>query len=321
MRGVGFAYPNNSMKFIKVLAASMGTLLLLTACSGNPIADRANSAYYDTKKVTDELGGAQLVFFEENQDEFGSYTRTFVELPKDFTLADGTPLTEEALSVLNTAVKFTSLEAIDSIALDTPARWEEWKTNVAPQYLHSQYLGDIYAETDEGETIAPGGSGIIFRDTSSQMPRLIRDGGVRIADKRFSNITVDTEDGVTYYVSMSGSALIYSTDDVAAPWRNAETRRTSTEGEFYKEDGTLMTKEEREAEYDAAVEAMGDQLADAYKDDKVNASLLYFNADYSMMKDGDVWKITSFSNTYTHNPADIQSNNGEQLNYRNNIKK
>lgn len=279
-----------------------------------------NSLHYDTKKNPNELGDSQLVFFETNEDEFGPYTRTYVELPKDFTLADGTVLSEQEFNILNTAVKFTSLEAIDSIALDNPARWEEWKATIAPQYLHSQYSGEILQSAEEPTVGMP--SGIILKDTSNEMPRLIRDGGVRIADKRFSGISFQTDDGgVTYGVYMSGSALIYSTDDVAAPWLNAQTRQSSTEGEFYKDDGTLMTREEREAQYDEFVRLYGDQLAEGYKDDKVNASLLYFTTEYFMVQEGGVWKIISASSVYTHNPTDIQSGNGEQLNYRNNIRK
>ena len=311
---------DSTMKLkLGVAGTTLGGTLFLTGCSSNPVSDVVATFSYDNKKVDNQTGNDQLTFFEETSDEYGFYTRTYVELPKDFKLSNGEELTEETYNILNTALKFTSLEAIDSIALDYPNRWDEWKTNVAPQYLHSQYIGEILQSSEVVGSGMP--TGIIFRDTNSEMPRLIRDSGVRVADKRFSDITIQTEDNGTYYVAMSGSALVYTTDDVAKPWRMDKTRAESLSGTYTNPDGSTVTEEQRLADYEAYLEASGGGLPEAYKDDKINSTLMYFNVYYTMIKDGNDWKIAGYSNTFTHNPADAQSGNSQQLDYRTKIKK
>ena len=296
-----------------VAGTTLGGTLFLTGCSaGNPVSDAVASFSYDNKKVDNQTGNDKLTFFEEVTDENGSYTRTYVELPKDFKLADGKELNKDMFDILNMTIKFTSLEAIDSVALDKPSRWEEWKANIAPQYLHSQYASDMFAMSE-----ADGGSGLIFVNNNNELPRLARDGGVRIADKRFTNISIETDNSGTYYVSMDGSALVYSTDDVAKNWRADTTRKDSLELEILNPDGTVMSEAERAAQYDAS----SHNVPQEYIDDKINSTLLYFSVSYSVVKEGNEWKIAGFSNVFSHNPSDVQSGNSSQLELRNNIKK
>lgn len=312
---------DSTMKLkLGVAGTTLGGTLFLTGCSGNPISDTVATFSYDNKKVDNQTGNDQLMFFEESSDEYGSYTRTYVELPKDFKLSNGEELTEETYNVLNTALKFTSLEAIDSITLDSPNRWEEWKTNVAPQYLHSQYIGEILQSSEAPAVGMP--TGVIFRDTNSEMPRLIRDGGVRVADKRFSDITIQSDNNGTYYVAMSGSALVYSNDDIAKPWWTEKDKAVFFERDIYNADGSIMTPEQKNNEWQKIeATAQQDTIPDAYKDDKMNSTLMYFNVYYTMIKEGNEWKIAGYSNTFTHNPADAQSGNSQQLDYRSKIKK
>ena len=301
---------------VGVAGTALGGTLLLTGCSGNPISDKVSSFVYDNKKVDNGTGTDKLTIFEETSDNLGKYTRTYVKLPEGFKDANGRVLQGDELAATEFAVKFTSLEAIDSIALDNATRWDEWKKNVAPNWIDGQYLADILSTSDS----TPEG-GIIFQNQASSMPNLVRDGGVRVADKRFSQIEVQYDaSNAVYYVKMTGSALIYSDDTPAKEWWSAEDKRLFFSQDQPNTDGSLMTEAQKEAEWASIVKSglNTKTMPDAYKDNAMNASTLQFSVSYSLKKESDgTFKIVGFGNTYTNNTSDIQSGNNEQLGYRN----
>lgn len=275
----------------------------LTSCAGVPSLDFDNLR--EKTEATQEL-----TFFEEAADEHGSYTRTFVELPTDFQLEEKLLVGDERI-VTELALKFASLEGIDSIVLDNPGRWEEWKSSVAPQYFHPDALTQI-VEFDSLSTFAP----IFFQD-STQMPRLIRDGGVRIADKRFSDIyTTYIPEEDMYIVNLVATAVAYSSDDQAGPvFLNRV--KTGSRDQFH-EDGSPLTDEEYEQWWSES-QSIRSVVPSALRDDKVNADIITYIGDFWFTKSGESWMISNVSATGSFDGNSPVSGNNAILGLRNNI--
>ena len=298
---------------VGLAGTALGGTLLLTGCSGNPISDKVNSVTYDGLKEKNSTGVDQLTFFEENTDEFGKYVRTYLALPKDFKLQDGKTLDSDSRGALDAAVKFTTLEALDSVALDNPNRWDEWKSNIAPQYISEKYINDILSNNASDSSSS---STIVFHTDAAVMPTLLRDGGVRVADKRISNIKVAKNPNTgAYDVTMQGTALVYSSDDKAKTWAIQASQDANSQVIMNNPDGTPMTREEQNASYLAAGGAV---VPSEYKDGANNSMIVTFSVSYSMVKENNSWKIAGYNNIFG-NTAQVQSGNNEQLGYRNNI--
>lgn len=281
----------------------------LTGCSGNPISDTVSKVTYDGFKVQNQSGSDKMILAEKVKDQYGEYTRTYVE-GSNVKLDDGSTPSGDKAAAINAAVKFTTLEALDSIALDDNSRWEEWKTNVAPQYISSKYIGSIFNKTD------PTASDIVLHNDNNILPVLLRDGGARIADKRVSHITATPNANGGYDVSMSGTALVYFNDKSGTPWYSSMAYNTTNAGQMYNSDGTVMTKEQQ----DAYLKSMGAATNPIYSDGKDNSMLLNYSTSYSMIKEGDSWKIAGYGNTFELKTGIVESGSG-QMDYRNNITK
>lgn len=278
-------------------------LIMLTGCQSLSVLD------FDNMRERTEAS-AELTFLEQQTDEFGSYVRTSVELPAEFQINEQ-PLEGDDRTVTELAVKFASLEGIDSIVLDNPGRWEEWKSSVAPQYFHPDALTQI-VEFDSLSTFAP----IFFQD-STQMPRLIRDGGVRIADKRFSDIvaTYSPEEDM-YIVSFVATAVAYSTDDQSGPVFLNRVKAGSRDQ--FHEDGTPFTDEEYEQWWSES-QSIQSVVPSALRDDKVNADIITYSGDFWFTKSGETWMISHVSATGSFDGNSPVSGNNAILGLRNNI--
>lgn len=288
----------------------------LTGCStANPV-DQVVAIGFDSSRDGNIAGSADLTFFETTSDSFGEYTRTFVTLPKDFKLNDGSIPTGDSKQALDAAVKFVTLESIDSIALDNPGRLQEWNDTVAPKYLSSKYINEILSSS-QGSVVWSGKSTTTDSSDVSTMPQLLRDGGVRVADKRITGADIIFSDGV-YSVNVTGNALVYSSDENALPWASAMNAiaNEDTLRMQVKPDGTLMTREE-------AIESLklgGFEVAKEYKDNATNAIVVNYMVSLTMVKEGDGFKIAGFGNSFT-NTQKVSSGNSAILANRDKVSK
>lgn len=266
---------------------------------------------FDQMNRTDNRSSAnQLVFAEQVTDEFGTYTRTYVKLPREFETQDGVTLDENGFEAASTAVKFMTLESIDSITLDTN-RWNEWETQVAPKYISAASLQQVlHPEGMDG--VFP----VFLPSQGDSLPILVRDGGVRVADKRIDSITATQDVNGKYEIKMSGSALAYSSDEQAAEWLRAKSRWDSINvGTMFNADGTPMTKEQQAAYYESLPPA---PLDPEYEDHKINATLLNFEGSFYMSRQGGQYMIEQLSVSVT-NTSQLTSGNSAQLNARNDV--
>lgn len=294
---------------IGAVGLGLGGTLLLSGCSSNggfnPTSLIAPSTE-DYKKPSTNPSDT-LLTFEKTSDSFGEYTRTYVNT--DGLKSGSSALTGNSLSAAEAAVKFLSLEALDSIALDNASRWEEWKTNVAPQYISSQYLNSVLTTvpTYGGATT----SNVILNNVDGVLPTLMRDGGVRVADKRISDIKVTEQNGA-YYVVIEGTAVVYADDASASAWLQKDTV-------IYNSDGTPMTPEQKaEAMKRPSFQQM--YSGPALTDGKPNGTIVKYSVGYNMVKEGDSWKIAGFNNTFEVNQSMFENNADGQLDYRNKVK-
>lgn len=308
-------------KGTKVTLAVVGGLVVVTGIGfgltvapfENPVNDAMAQAAMEPYKGRDVTGSTNLVFFDKANDQFGDYTRTFVS-PTTITLDDGNVPSDEEKAAIEAAVKFTTLEAIDSVAFDNPSRLDEWKTTVAPQYLDPDQLSALLNGISPNDGQIP--NGLIFVNSAQEIPQLLRDGGVRVADKRIGHITCTSNERGGYDVSIYGTALLYFNDEVGAPWYSVMSYNTTNAGQMFNSDGTVMTPSEQEA----YLKSMGAATNPIFSDGKDNAMLFTFTGDYSLKNVDGKWLISNAGGTYNVQSAMTQSGNG-QMGFRKNVVK
>lgn len=291
-----------------VAGTMLGGTLFLTGCSGGSptgITDSNSSEIIGEETLIDKSFGdsKSLVKFETIEDQYGKYTRTYLDGSKIKIINESNLSDKEAKDVVNLAVKFATLEVMDSIALDDGSRWEEWKTNVAPQYLHTNYIDSMLTSSEEGYNIRDI---VLNNGTSAHMPTLLRDGGVRVADKRIGDITIKELEGGIIDVSFNGSARFYAIDSSVGVWEN--------------KDAIANVKENTDAspEEIAALEAMVNDVSSKFKDGKDNVRNATFALAYTMLKDNGGWKIAGYSSGIELKSFDNVT--AEQNAYRDNVK-
>lgn len=259
----------NKMK-LGVAGIALGATLTLSGCAGiNPI----NSFTNIGKSQVYTSGTPELTEIESVEDEFGSYKRTTIKDTSSVVLTtDGIQNKEEGAAAKDFVVKFIVEETLDSIALDNEAQWDSWKTNVAPKYIHPDYIDEILSSETvlSSEWGTFGGKGIVLTDAGNSMPNLKRDGGARSTDKLFKTFTVDQDrsSAEIMYVYTTGSSFYRVTDeDSKAFWRG-----------FY---------------------GNNDFDSKGQLNDGIDQSLqVDFNLSYTLKKHDGQWKIAGFSNEF-----------------------
>lgn len=147
------------------------------------------------------------VFVDSVTDSRGTYAR-YVPV---YDFPSG--ISGEKKDAAQFALNFVFLEAIDSIAFDDPAGWDQWVSNVAQQYISASAINDVIA----GDSAGP--SQIIIRSDTlgGQNPFTIRDGGERVGNKTITSLSA-RKSGDTYIVDIKGSAIAYSDDQAMKDW-------------------------------------------------------------------------------------------------------
>ena len=285
---------------VAVVAAALASTLLLAGCAGDFGLPSTDPLEHSKSKLQQ-----QLIEFGRVSDSFGSYTRTYIDataIPfkndtdREFSDAELQP-------VLDTAVKFVSLEALDSIALDNASQWDTWKKTVAPQYISRNHINEVLNRVPDtgGKT-----SNIILQNTDKLVPVLLRDGGVRIADKRISSVIFKPKLAGSVSIEVSGTAIVYTDDKNGASWSKTDMRMQNP-------DGSLMTESQLKQ---AGIEP---GLADSpvYADGKPNSALLGFTVYFQYVKEDGKWMISDFSNSFGISTFDL--GDAGQLGFRNRI--
>ena len=263
----------NAVKTVLVLAIviALGIGVVLTGLWF--LLDRNSPLWDASKRALYESGVPELVELETVEDEFGSYKRTTLKDISSITLTNEAALNkEDGDSAKDFIIKFIVEEALDSIALDNEAQWDSWKTNMAPKYIHPDYIDEILgsgmAMSDEVGTY--GGQGIILTDAGNSMPNLKRDGTARSTDKLFKNFILDQDsmnpDIMKIYTTGS-SFYSVKDEDAKAFWR-----------EFYGNN-----------DFDSR----------PWLNDGLNQDIqVDFNLSYTLEKHDGQWKIAGFSNEF-----------------------
>jgi hypothetical protein len=223
-----------------------------------------------------KAGIPELTPIDEVTDEFGSYTRTTITDVDSVKITVGGSVDETTgIQVGQWALKFITEEALDSIVLDNQNAWEKWVKEVGPKYIHSDFIDEILSVAsydDYDGTSTASGTAVIMTDAGNALPTLLRDGGVRVGKKMFSEFTVSqesTEKNVVY-VYAQGQADYYVSDESAKAWYD----------DFYKNDEYSNSKE-------------------TLKDGRPQYVPIIFSVSYTVKEDGGQWKIAEYNNLFS----------------------
>ena len=289
------------------LALGVALVLSLSGCAGSSMfsGSKISTNINDYKVSGDEN---KLFEFETVKDSNGVYTRTFIDASglKFDNSTKGAFTDAQLKPVLETAMRFVSLEALDSVALDNASEWNTWKKTVAPQYISRNHLNEILNQVpptnDQGKT-----SNVILQNTDKLLPVLLRDGGVRIADKRIGSIEFRKGPSGGVEINIDGSAVVFVNDANGAIFR---TNRI----QVLNPDGTPMSA--------ADIKKNHVKLPppnETYSDGKPNAALLSFTLSFDYVKEGGKWMISGVDNFFFVGNFD-NGDNG-QLGFRDNVVK
>lgn len=264
----------------KVIATAgvVGMLSLVTACSGQGGAVNPNPTTAPTSSVVAITG--DIIANGTVTDEFGSYTPTKLDpksslyklnesvINKDELSAQGFT-TEDATAAQKWVLDFVSTEAVDSIALDSPAGWDKWKAEVANKYFDASRAEVLLANATNGKT-----SNVIY---NNKIPvTFARDGKARITkeDIKVSNIGAWSEGGAKY-IEVTGQSVV--------DYRVSE--KDNIKAYLAKNPG--MTEE--------SLKETNPSFFDG-KDETVSVTIDWI---YSLIKQGDgSFKLGGYNNTY-----------------------
>lgn len=194
-------------------------LVLISGCS--VVADPMSPIWEVSRNAIFEAGTPDLVPLEKVEDEYGSYLRTTVRDFSSIKYTDSNGVSEEGpKEAKEFIIRFIVEEALDSTALDNEQSWNSWKQDVAPKYLHSDYIQELLSRemvVDNGFGGSMGGRGIVLTDEKNTMPTLFRDGSSRSTGKLFTSFAFirDIEDPEVLNFRASGSAIYPVKDEDA----------------------------------------------------------------------------------------------------------
>jgi hypothetical protein len=270
---------NDAKRLRAYLPLWLAASLIFTGCS--LVQDPMSPLWEASRNAVYEAGVPELVELETVEDQYGSYIRTTIKDVSSIKNSelDG-PVKEGPEEAKNFIIKFIVEEALDSIALDNQNAWKSWKKNVAPRYLHSDYMKEILRRElvlDDGFGGSMGGTGIILTDAQNTMPTLYRSGSSRSTGKLFSRFTLieDFEDPRILYSTTQGSALYPVRDEDA---------KIYFQNYFRGEDGEFI---------DAGVES--DRALNDGRDSYIRVD---FNLSHTLKKENNSWKIIAFSSFF-----------------------
>lgn len=256
---------------------------------------------------------------ENLSDEFGSYSRTKTSYPDIDEVANFGLQDRELESALKFFTDFVMLEVLDSPALDNNAAYKQWVESIAPKFIDPDRFDSIVSAQDYGRVF-----GVIFNNfgplssmgyvpgTSEYMiPRLVRDGGPRVLNKKIWNIEAAPAQGGVHIRSLGSAAMITTTRNLDLQDYQHFLEGALTEPPF------CLTKD-------------GEEI-DGCNEGQIDYEVIFplrFQIGLYLTPSGDSWKISSFS-SYFHalNPGPYAPSNGTYpnpnflLELRQNLKK
>jgi hypothetical protein len=152
--------------------------------SETPVAETLDTAtkYGDVhayKLITDDAGEYAATTINEDAAAY-NYNPAVVDAGATSTFSE-----DEILAAQRVAVKFVAEEAMDSIALDSTAGWEEWKTTVGPKVFYPSIVNEMI----EPVSYDAERSTVIENNYDENTPKLVRDSKPRTNE---TLITVDS---------------------------------------------------------------------------------------------------------------------------------
>jgi len=285
------------LKIVSILAAAT---VFLGGCSpaiqSNPIGNSepeviervlekgnwANESSLETMEPT----WLQEEVLETITDDFGSYSRTKTSYPDLNQIVNLGIQPRELESAVQFFTDFVMLEMLDSPALDNHAAYEQWVEVSAPKFVDSARFDSVVRAQGENQVF-----GVIFNNIGPlssmgyvdgkyeyMIPRLVRDGGPRVLNKKLWDIeAAPFQDGV-YLRSLGSAALITTTRNLELQAYQLYLNGASTvPPNCFSEEGVI----------DAECSA-----------DQINYEMLIpmrFQIGLYLTPSGDSWKISSFS--------------------------
>jgi hypothetical protein len=243
---------------------------------------------------------------EKLTDEFGSYSRTKTSYPDTSEVVNLGLQTRELESALKFFTDFVMLEVLDSPALDNNAAYKRWVESSAPKFIDPDRFDSVVRAQDNGRVF-----GVIFNNfgplssmgnspgTSEYMiPRLVRDGGPRVLNKKIWGIEAAPAQGGVHVRGLGSAALITTTRNLDLQsfeyfLAGAHTRPPSC---FTDQGDIISGCNEGQMDYEVIFP-------------------LRFQIGLYLTPSGDSWKISSFS-SYFHalDPGPYAPSNGTYLN-------
>lgn len=227
---------------------------------------------------------------EQITDEFGTYSKTKTSYPQLSEVLNLGVQPEELRSAIEFFTDYVMTEIIDSPALDNHKAYDEWVENSAPKYIDEKQIRALTKGKRNGNLFAPvfnnigpiDSKGLSNGKTNHMIPRLVRDGGPRVINKKMWGIEASkVPSGV--HLSATGSAVLITTIE-------------QTEIRWYQ-----IHKEQPDL-YEASPCISENQVVDQ---ECIGLDLkqelffpIQFHVSSYLTQSGNSWKISSYSNFF-----------------------
>jgi hypothetical protein len=299
--------PSSKLTFV---AAILSSCLVLTGCSNLSISptsenegsgtsfntsDGRTPAEGDIDQSTSIRTVPKTAFLEtiveRRTDEFGEYAVTRMSYPSIDSVENKGVSPAVLTSALEFYTDFLSTEVLDSIALDNYANYEKWVNEVAPKYVAAEFFNEVVDGQKNGQDAA-----VVFNNystlfnTKNVAPLALRDGQPRLVNKHIWGIKAEpSNNGI--YISALGAATVLADDKSGAAW-----------------DFTLFG-------------LPGGETLERYSDGEPQSAQISFQVGLTLVPDGDSWKITGYSNSFSINGAEDHLETPQKfIDWRNSIK-
>ena len=261
--------------------------MLLGGCSSDLVSQVADSVQGESETLLIDNGTVT--------DDFGSYQRTRVDPTSIEITSDKSGLPDaDAEAAKNFAIDFVATEVLDSIALDNFALLEKWYAEVAPKYIHGSYIEDVIAASNEGLSMSNWETslGLIVTDAPNElgeyfMPRLLRDGKPRIAQKTFGETVELTRGPVidSVDVRLTGGAMYFSEEEEIV---DRMLKRMIANQTMIDENGQAITDM-------TAAREMWRGMEPELEDGLPQSGSIWLDMTYTLVKVDDGWRISGFT--------------------------
>lgn len=184
--------------------------LTLTACSGSGGVVNSNTAPTKNPSESSIVVEGDIITNGKVTDEYGEYIATKLD-PKSslYTLNEGI-VNKEALeangftmadaeSAQKWVLDFVSSEGVDSIALDNPAGWEKWKSEIANKYFDPEWSSSLLDDSEGYPS---------YVTLNNLEIKTVRDGKTRITKQDISVNSIDVFSEDKPYIDVYGKSII-----------------------------------------------------------------------------------------------------------------